>query len=563
MSAAPIKKIPSDIEIAQNADIKPIVEIARQVGLRESDLELYGHYKAKISLENVKEKAGKKGRLILVTAISATPAGVGKSTVSVGLAQALMRQSKSAMLCLREPSLGPCMGIKGGAAGGGYSQVIPMEDINLHFTGDMHAITTAHNLLSAMVDNSVHQGNPLNLDPRRIIWPRAMDMNDRSLRAIVIGLGGPLNGVAREDRFIITVASEVMAILCLASSLKDLEHRLGRIIVGYNFNREPVPAKDLHAPGAMAALLREAFKPNLVQTLEGGPALVHGGPFANIAHGCNSLVSTRLALKLSDYVVTEAGFGADLGAEKFFNIKCRYGNLEPACVVLVTSARALKFQGGVPLENLPSENHEALATGLENLDKHVENIKMHGVPVVVAINYFLSDTRAEIDLIKDHCEKLEIPSTVTEVWEKGGEGGLELADQVCSIIEKDSSNFKFLYDMEESVTSKIEKIACCMYGADGVEYTTAARRNIQSIEKFGMDNLPVCMAKTQFSLTDNQAILGRPRGFKITVREVRPSAGAGFLVVFTGDIMTMPGLPKKPAAENIGLDKHGKIYGLF
>jgi len=563
VSAVQRKKIPSDIEIAQKADIKPIVDIASQVGLRESDLELYGHYKAKISLEKLKKKADKQGRLILVTAISATPAGVGKSTVSVGLAQAFRRQGRNAMLCLREPSLGPCMGIKGGAAGGGYSQVIPMEDINLHFTGDMHAISTAHNLLSAMVDNSVHQGNPLNLDPRRIIWPRAMDMNDRSLRAIVIGLGGPLNGVAREDRFIITVASEVMAILCLAGSLKDLEERLGRIIVGYNFNREPVSAKGIRAPGAMAALLREAFKPNLVQTLEGGPALVHGGPFANIAHGCNSLVSTRLAMSLSDYVVTEAGFGADLGAEKFFNIKCRYGNLEPACVVLVTSARALKFQGGVPMDSVSSENHQALAAGMENMDKHVENIRMHGVPVVVAINYFLSDTKAEINLIKDRCEKLGIPWAVTEVWEKGGEGGLELADRVCSEIDKGGSDFKFLYDVEDSVTDKIAKIACSMYGADGVEYTTAARRNIQSIEKFGMDKLPVCMAKTQFSLTDNQAVLGRPRGFKITVREVRPSAGAGFLVVFTGDIMTMPGLPKRPAAENIGLDKDGRIYGLF
>jgi len=563
VSEAPSKKIPSDIEIAQNANIRPIAEIAAQVGLQESDLELYGHHKAKISLSKLKEKATNKGRLILVTAISATPAGVGKSTVSVGLAQALKRQGKNAMLCLREPSLGPCMGIKGGAAGGGYSQVIPMEDINLHFTGDMHAISTAHNLLSAMVDNSIHQGNPLNIDPRRVTWPRAVDMNDRNLRAIVIGLGGPLNGVAREDRFIITVASEVMAILCLASSLKDLEERLGRVIVGYNFNREPVPARDIHAPGAMAALLREAFKPNLVQTLEGGPALVHGGPFANIAHGCNSLVSTRLALNLSDYVVTEAGFGADLGAEKFFNIKCRYGNLVPSCVVLVTSARALKFQGGLPLANLAEENREALKAGMQNLDKHVENIRMHGVPLVVAINCFLSDTPAEIEMIKEHCDKLEVARAVTEVWEKGGEGGVELADQVCSLIEKDGSGFKFLYDVEDSVTDKIEKIAHSMYGADGVEYTTAARRNIQSIEKFGMGNLPVCMAKTQFSLTDSQAVLGRPRGFKITVREVRPSAGAGFLVVFTGDIMTMPGLPKKPAAENIGLDKDGRIYGLF
>ena len=560
---SPRKKVPSDIEIAQNAPIKPITEIAGQIGLREKDLELYGRYKAKISHEVLNKKTAGGGRLILVTAISATPAGVGKSTVSVGLAQALKRLGKKAMLCLREPSLGPCMGIKGGAAGGGYSQVIPMEDINLHFTGDMHAVTTAHNLLSAMVDNSLHQGNPLSLDPRRISWPRAMDMNDRSLRNIVVGLGGPLNGVTREDGFIITVASEVMAILCLSTTLAELEERLGKIIVGYNFNKEPVRAKDIQAAGAMSALLREALMPNLVQTLEGGPALVHGGPFANISHGCNSLAATKLSLSLADYVITEAGFGADLGAEKFFNIKCRYGKLSPDCVVLVASVPALKYQGGVPVEGLAKENLEALVAGMANLDKHIENIQHHGVPVVVAINRYLNDTPAEIDMIADHCGRLGTESAVSEVWEKGGEGGESLARAVCSTIDKGGANFRFLYDVEEKITAKIETIACKMYGAEGVEYTTGARRQIQNIEKFGLGNLPVCMAKTQFSLSDNPLLLGRPKGFDITVREVRPSAGAGFIVALTGDIMVMPGLPKDPAAARIGLDKKGKIYGLF
>ena len=553
----------SDIEIAQAANIRPISEIAAQVGIGEEDLEMYGHYKAKISHTFLKKHSKPKGKLILVTAISATPAGVGKSTVSVGLAQALKRLGKNAMLCLREPSLGPCMGIKGGAAGGGYSQVIPMEDINLHFTGDMHAITTAHNLLSAMVDNSLHHGNPHGLDSRRVSWPRAVDMNDRSLRAIVVGLAGPLNGVPREDHFIITVASEVMAILCLATDLQDLEKRLGKIIVGFNFDRAPIHAEQIKASGAMTALLRDALKPNLVQTLEGSPALVHGGPFGNISHGCNSLAATRLALGLADYVVTEAGFGADLGAEKFFNIKCRSGGLHPDCVVMVSSAQALKYQGGQPVDKLKEENLEALIRGMENLDKHVENIRKHGLPVVVAVNRFLSDTDREIELIRDHCVKLEAPSSVTEVWEKGGEGGLELADHVCRTIAGNRTNFRFLYDTEAGVTDKIATIAREIYGADGVEYTTQARRNIQSIESFGLANLPICMAKTQFSLSDNPLLLGRPTGFHISVREVRPSAGAGYLVAFTGDIMTMPGLPKTPAAENIGVDKNGRIFGLF
>lgn len=556
-------KIPSDIEIAQSADIRPINEIAAQAGIDGDQIEHYGHYKAKVGLDVLKSNKKQKGKLVLVTAISATTSGVGKSTVSVGLAQALKRLEKNVMLCLREPSLGPCMGIKGGAAGGGYSQVIPMEDINLHFTGDIHAVSAAHNLLSAMVDNSMHQGNSNEIDPRRVVWPRAVDMNDRSLRSIVVGLAGPLNGVPREDRFLITVASEVMAILCLARDLQDLEKRLSRIIVGYNFKREPVYAGQLKSPGAMTALLRDAFKPNLVQTLEGGPALVHGGPFANIAHGCNSLVATRLALSLCDFVVTEAGFGADLGAEKFFNIKCRYGNLHPDCVVLVASTRAIKFQGGAKPRELDEENLEALIRGMGNLDKHVENIRKYGVPVVVALNSYITDSRRETELLAKHCDKLGVPWSTTDVWEKGGEGGLELADKVSAEIDSGKADFRFLYDINEPVQQKIETIAREMYGADAVEYSTTARRNIQAIEKFGLGNLPVCMAKTQFSLSDNPALLGRPGGFKITVREVTPSAGAGFLVALTGDIMTMPGLPKKPAAENIGVDKEGKIYGLF
>ena len=556
-------KIPSDIEIAQNADIRPIKEIAAQVGIGDDQIERYGHYKAKVGLDVLKGNHKQKGKLVLVTAISATSSGVGKSTVSVGLAQALRRREKDVMLCLREPSLGPCMGIKGGAAGGGYSQVIPMEDINLHFTGDIHAVSASHNLLSAMVDNSLHQGNVNGIDARRVVWPRALDMNDRSLRRIVVGLAGPLNGVPREDRFLITVASEVMAILCLAKDLKDLEKRLGRIIVGYNMSREPVYAEQVQAPGAMTALLRDAFKPNLVQTLEGGPALVHGGPFANIAHGCNSLAATRLALGLCDYVVTEAGFGADLGAEKFFNIKCRYGNLHPDCVVLVASARAVKFQGGAKPKELDEENLEALIRGMSNLDAHVENIRKYGVPVVVALNSYITDSPRETELLAKHCDKLDVPWSTTDVWEKGGEGGLDLADKVDAEIASGKADFRFLYDINEPVNTKIETIAREMYGADGVEYSTTARRNIAAIEKSGLGNLPICMAKTQYSLSDNPALLGRPEKFHITVREVIPSAGAGFLVALTGDIMTMPGLPKKPAAANIGVDKDGKIFGLF
>lgn len=558
-----MSSLPSDIEIAQKAAIRPISQIAQGIGLSDDDLELYGRYKAKVSLDVLKRPPAGKGHLILVTAMSATPAGVGKSTISVGLAQALRRQGKNSMLCLREPSLGPCMGIKGGAAGGGYSQVIPMEDINLHFTGDIHAVTTAHNLLSAMIDNSIHQGNPLGLDPRRISWPRVMDMNDRSLRNIVIGLGGPSNGVPREDHFIISAASEVMAILCLAENLDDLAKRLGRIIVGYTCDKKPVTAGDLEASGAMTVLLRDALKPNLVQTLENGPALVHGGPFANIAHGCNSLAATKLALNRADYVITEAGFGADLGAEKFFDIKCRYGKLTPGCAVIVTSSRGLRYHGGVPLDRISLENPEAVKKGLDNLDKHIENIQAFGVPVVVAINRFTSDSEIELGLITGQCAKKGVPASICEVWEKGGEGGLDLADRVCGVIEQGKKDFRFLYPLDKKIEDKIETIAREMYGAQGVDYTPEARTNIQDLEKFGLAGLPICMAKTQFSLSDNAKLPGRPRNFRITVRSVGPSAGAGFLVALTGDLMTMPGLPKKPAATSIGINSEGKVYGLF
>ncbi len=554
--------VPSDIEIARAARLRPIEEVAAEAGLRAEEIEPYGRYKAKVALEALNRPATGRGKLILVTAISPTPAGVGKSTVSVGLAQALRRQGRRAMLCLREPSLGPCMGIKGGAAGGGYSQVVPMEDINLHFTGDIHAVSTAHNLLAAMLDNSLHQGNPLGIDPRRIAWPRALDMNDRALRQIVVGLGGPGNGLPREDRFVITVASEVMAILCLADSLADLEARLSRIVVGYDLKRQPVTAGALEAAGAMTVLLKEALKPNLVQTLEGGPALVHGGPFANIAHGCNSLMATRLGLNLADYVVTEAGFGADLGAEKFFDIKCRYGKLRPACAVLVASTRALKYHGGAPASRLGQEDTAALARGLENLAHHVEILRLFGVPAVVAVNRFITDTEAELELIRGHCRELGVPAAGCEVWEKGGAGALELAGQVVELAEGEP-DFRFLYGLEESVEAKILAVARRVYGADGVEYTAQARKNIAEIESFGLASLPVCMAKTQFSLSDDPRLLGRPRGFKLTVRGIAPSAGAGFLVALNGDIMTMPGLPARPAACAIGLDQEGNTYGLF
>jgi len=558
-----VSTIPTDIEIAQSADIQPIQKIAAQLGISAEDLEPYGKYKAKISLDVLKRNAHHQGQLILLTAINPTPAGEGKSTISVGLAQALKRLGKKVILCLREPSLGPCMGIKGGAAGGGYSQVIPMEDINLHFTGDIHAVTSAHNLLSAMIDNSLHQGNPLGLDPRRINWPRAVDMNDRALREIVVGLGGATQGIPRQDRFIISVASEVMAILCLATGFDDMERRLGQIVVGYNFSREPVFAHQLEAAGAMTLLLKDAIKPNLVQTLENGPAFIHGGPFANIAHGCSSLISTRMALSLADYVVTEAGFAAELGAEKFFNIKCRTGNLTPGCAVLVATTRALKLHGGVGLDQTSQENLEALKDGMANLDKQVDNIRIFGVPVVVAVNRFSNDSERELKMIAEHCDNLGVPVSFCEVWEKGGTGGEDLAGKVISVIEEKKSAFRFLYDVEADIPTKIATIARKLYGAKGVEYAAPAQRDIQVMEKFNLDKLPICMAKTQYSLSDNPALLGHPMGFKITVRRISPSTGAGFLVALTGDIMTMPGLPRVPAANKMRIKKDGKIYGLF
>ncbi len=554
--------VPPDIEIAQSAAMLPIQDIASQLGLRPEQLDLYGRYKAKISLEAVSGSAA-QGHLVLVTAISPTPAGEGKTTVSCGLAQALKRQGRKVALCLREPSMGPVMGIKGGAAGGGYAQVVPMEDINLHFTGDIHAVTSAHNLLSALADNHLQQGNTLGLDPRRITWPRAMDMNDRALRNITVGLGGPLNGVPREEHFIISVASEVMAILCLARDLEDLNARLGRIIVGYTYERKPVTAADLEAAGAMTMLLKDAIKPNLVQTLENGPAFVHGGPFANIAHGCNSLAATRAALSLADWVVTEAGFGAELGAEKFFDIKCRIGGLRPECAVLVASVRALKHHGGVKPEALKNENAEAVKLGLPNLEKHLENLGRFGVPVVVAINRFSSDSEPELNLIAECCDRHGAGFALAEVWEKGAEGGLELAEKVVEAVESRRADFRALYELETTVQNKIGTIAGELYGADGVEYTAEAKKQIQAIEAMGLGGLPVCVAKTQYSLSDNPALIGRPRGFKITVRSVTPSAGAGFLVALTGEVMTMPGLPKAPAAARMRVDNSGKAYGLF
>ena len=558
-----MSKVPTDIEIAQSVSMRPIIEVAKEIGLDEECIEPYGKHKAKVLPRMIKTKSGKEGKLILVTAISPTPAGEGKSTVSIGLAQAMRKRGHKTMLCLREPSLGPCMGIKGGAAGGGYSQVVPMDDINLHFTGDIHAVGAAHNLLSAMLDNSLQQGNPLGIDPRRVHWPRVLDMNDRALRQITIGLGGPLNGVPREDRFIITVASEVMAILCLAKDLNDLETRLGKIIIGYNFSKEPVFASQLEAQGAMALLLKDAIKPNLVQTLEGGPAFIHGGPFANIAHGCNSLSATRTALSISDYVVTEAGFGAELGAEKFFDIKCRAGGLKPAAAVLVATARALKMHGGVALKETALDNHEAVKKGLPNLEKQLENLQQYRVPVVVAINRFIMDSDKEIDVIRRHCDKLGVPSSVCEVWEKGSEGGLDLADKVVELADSGKSAFRLLYDENDLITEKLNSIAVQIYGAKGVDILPDARKDIERLEKFQLDKLPICIAKTQYSLSDNPSLLGRPSGFRISVRHISPSNGAGFLVALTGDIMTMPGLPRKPAATNMRIDEDGRITGLF
>ncbi len=553
----------SDIEIAQQAQAQPIVSIAKKLGIDEDSLELYGRYKAKLSESLIRERSqGKDGKLILVTAINPTPAGEGKTTTSVGLGDALSCIGKKTVIALREPSLGPVFGIKGGAAGGGYAQVIPMEDINLHFTGDMHAITAANNLLCAMLDNHIQQGNALGIDVKKILIKRCLDMNDRELRNIVAGLGGRVNGVPREDGFIITVASEVMAILCLASDITDLKERLGRILVAYTFDGRPVYARDLKANGAMAALLRDAVKPNLVQTLEGTPAIMHGGPFANIAHGCNSVRATKLGLKLADYCVTEAGFGSDLGAEKFFDIKCRKAGLTPSAVVLVATVRALKYNGGVPKTELGAENLEALEKGIVNLGVHIDNMHKYGVPVVVAINRFGADTDAELSFIEDYCTKLGADFALSEVFSKGGKGGIELAEKVVAAAEK-PSQFKPLYDTALPVKEKIETIAKSIYGADGVTYTAAAEKAIAEIEKLDAGDLPVCIAKTQYSLSDDPARLGKPQGFNITVRDARLSNGAGFVVVYTGDIMTMPGLPKVPAAEKIDVDADGRITGLF
>ena len=554
----------TDIEIAQEAEMLHIREVAQRYGITEEELELYGKYKAKLTdelWEQVKDR--KDGKLVLVTAINPTPAGEGKTTTSIGLADALNRKGTKTMLALREPSLGPCFGIKGGAAGGGYAQVVPMEDLNLHFTGDFHAITSANNLLAALLDNHIQQGNALQIDPRQILWKRCMDMNDRVLRNIVVGLGAKADGVVREDHFVITVASEIMAILCLASDMEDLKTRLGRIIVAYNYAGEPVTAEQLHAVGAMAALLKDAIKPNLIQTLEHNGALVHGGPFANIAHGCNSVRATKTALKLADVVVTEAGFGADLGAEKFLDIKCRMAGLKPDAVVLVATVRALKYNGGVPKTELSQENLEALKKGIVNLEKHIENIQKYGVPVVVTLNSFITDTEAEYALIRDFCESRGCEFALSEVWAKGGEGGEALAEKVLETLNQKESHYHPLYPDEMSLKDKVFTIASEIYGADGVSYTPAAERALARIEQMGFGSMPVCMAKTQYSLSDDQNKLGRPTGFTINVRDVYVSAGAGFVVVLTGAIMTMPGLPKKPAADGIDVNEDGKITGLF
>jgi formate--tetrahydrofolate ligase len=554
----------TDIQIAQEAKMEKIVEVAEILGLEEDDLELYGKYKCKISLDVMKKNKEKQdGKLILVTAINPTPAGEGKSTVTIGLSQALNKLNKKAVAVLREPSLGPVFGIKGGAAGGGYAQVVPMEDINLHFTGDMHAITAANNLLSATLDNHIHHGNNLRIDSRRIVFKRVMDMNDRALRSLVVGLGGKANGFLREDGFMITVASEIMAALCLSYDLMDLKRRMGEILVAYNLDGEPVYCKDLNVNGAMALLMRDAIKPNLVQTLENTPAIIHGGPFANIAHGCNSLIATKMGLKLADYAVTEAGFGADLGAEKFFNIKCRYGKLKPDAVVIVATIRAIKHHGGVKKDMLNESNVDAVRKGIVNLEKQIENIKKFNVEPIVAINRFVSDTEEEIRFIEEYCEKLGVQVALSDVWAKGGEGGIELAEKVINVIEEGRSDFEVLYDENSSIKDKIETVAREIYGADGVDYTKGALKNIKDIEAIGLDKVPVCMAKTQKSLSDNPRLIGRPEGFNITVKEVKISNGAGFVVVLTGNIMTMPGLPKVPAADKMDIQEDGTIVGLF
>lgn len=554
----------TDIEIAQGTALEPVVSVAERIGIKPDDLELYGKYKAKITEEYLSGIAdGPDGRLILVTAINPTPAGEGKTTVSIGLAQALGRMGKKAVLALREPSLGPCFGIKGGAAGGGYSQVVPMEDLNLHFTGDFHAVTSANNLLAALLDNHIQQGNELAIDTRQVVWKRCLDMNDRVLRNIVVGLGSKADGVVREDHFVITVASEIMAILCLASDMRDLKERLGRIIVAYNTQGKPVTAADLGAVGAMAALLKDAMKPNLIQTLEHTPALIHGGPFANIAHGCNSVRATRSALKMADYVITEAGFGADLGAEKFFDIKCRIGELKPDAVVLVATIKALKYNGGVPKEELSKENLKALEGGIVNLEKHIENLQKYGVPIVCTLNSFVTDTPAEVSFVRHFCEERNCEFALSEVWAKGGEGGIELAEKVLHTLETKPSCFHVLYESSLSLKEKIQTVAKKIYGADGVFFVPAAETQLRRLQELGFGDLPVCMAKTQYSLSDDPTRLGRPEHFEITVREVYVAAGAGFVVALTGTVMTMPGLPKKPAAYGIDINDNGMITGLF
>ena len=554
----------TDIQIAQQTPCLPITEIAKKLSIEVDDLEMYGKYKAKLPLSLNKKYADREnGKLILVTAINPTPAGEGKTTITVGLGQAMNKIGKNACIALREPSMGPVFGVKGGAAGGGYSQVIPMEDINLHFTGDMHAITAANNLLCAIIDNHMQQGNDLRIDQRRILFKRCLDMNDRALRNVIVGLGGKVNGIPREDGFMITVASEIMAILCLATDIEDLKTRLGNILVAWTLDNTPVYAKDLNAVGAMAALLKDAIKPNLVQTLENTPAIMHGGPFANIAHGCNSVTATKLALKLADYCITEAGFGADLGAEKFLDIKCRYAGLKPECIVVVATIRALKYNGGVARADLQNENVDALKAGIVNLKTHIENMRKYNVPVVVAINKFHTDTDAEIAYIKEFCEEMQVPVSLAEVFAKGGEGGMDLAEKVCAVIDEGKADFAPLYDEKLSIKEKLNTIAKEIYRADGVIFTAAAEKAIKDIESLGQDKLPVCVAKTQYSLSDDPTKLGKPENFMMTVREVKLSAGAGFIVCLTGDIMTMPGLPKVPAAYKIDVDSEGKIDGLF
>lgn len=556
--------VKSDIEIAQGSKMLPIVDVANRLGLEEDDLELYGKYKAKLSTDALaKLKTKESGKIILVTAISPTPAGEGKSTVTVGLGDAFNRIGKKTMIAIREPSLGPTMGIKGGAAGGGYAQVLPMEDINLHFTGDLHAITTANNALAAFIDNHLQQGNELNIDPRRIVWKRAVDLNDRALRKVIVGLGGPLQGMPREDGFDITVASEIMAVLCLATDIKDLKSRLARMVVAYNYNKEPVTVGDLGVSGALTLLLKDAVKPNLVQTIEHTPALVHGGPFANIAHGCNSVIATLTAAKLADYVVTEAGFGADLGAEKFLHIKSRIAGIKPEAVVIVATIRALKMHGGVAKQDLAEENIPALTLGFANLQKHIETIKSFGLPVVVAVNKFITDTDLEIQTLLEWCKRENVSAALTEVWEKGGEGGIELAETLLSVISKEKNNFHPLYDMADPIDKKIRTIVQKVYGGKDVEFSPKAKKQMQDFEKNGWSYLAVCMAKTQYSLSDDPAKLGRPSDFTVTVREFKPSIGAGFIVALTGEVMTMPGLPKKPAALNMDVDENGNAVGLF